>query len=117
MLAELGVITTALSLLLAWYAVFASLFGVQMRRDRWVQSARNAALLIWVLLTVACAAMVYSLASGDFQIEYVWSTTEQSSDMFYKITALWGGQSGFAAVLVVADEYLCQRGVAVELAV
>ncbi len=94
MLAELGIITTALALILAWYAVLAGVHGAQSRNDRWVRSARNAALLTWPLLTIAVLALVVSQVNGDFQIEYVWSTTEQASDLFFKVTALWGGQAG-----------------------
>ncbi len=94
MLAELGIITTALALILAWYAVIASVYGAQTRGERWVLSARNAALLTWPLLTTACLAMMVSQVNGDFQIEYVWATTERASDLFFKVTALWGGQAG-----------------------
>ncbi len=94
MLAELGIITTALALLLAWYAVLASVWGAQSGSERWVYSARNAALLTWPLLTTACVAMIISQVRGDFHIEYVWATTERSSDLFFKLTALWGGQAG-----------------------
>ncbi len=94
MLVELGIITTVLALVLAWYAVLAGLYGAQTRRDRWVLSARNAALLTWPLLTVASLALIISQINGDFQIEYVWSTTERAADLFFKITALWGGQAG-----------------------
>lgn len=94
MLAELGIITMAVALVLALYAMLASLGAMQMRSERWVRSARNAALLTWPLLTIASVAMIISQVNGDFQIEYVWATTERSSDMFFKITALWGGQAG-----------------------
>lgn len=94
MLAELGIITTALALILAWYAVLSSAYGAVSRSERWVRSARNAALLTWPLLTLASVAMIISQVTGDFQIEYVYATTERSSDVFYKFTALWGGQAG-----------------------
>ena len=94
MLAELGIITITLALILAWYAVGASVFGAQNRHERWIRSARNAALMTWPLLTAAVVALVISQLNNDFQIEYVWSTIERSSDIFFKITALWGGQAG-----------------------
>ncbi len=94
MLAELGFLTSALSLVIALYATIASLYGAQTHRDRWVHSARNAALLTWPLLTAACVALIISMVNGDFQIEYVFATTSRSSDLFFKITALWGGQAG-----------------------
>ncbi len=94
MLAELGIITSALALVAAWYAVVAGVVGALNRNDRWVRSARNAALLTFPLLTVASLTMVISQVNGDFQIEYVWATTERASDLFFKLTALWGGQAG-----------------------
>ena len=94
MLAELGIITTALALIAAWYAVFAGLYGAQGHHERWTRSARNAAMLTWPLLTSAVLAMIISQVNGDYQIEYVWATTENSADLFYKLTALWGGQAG-----------------------
>ncbi len=56
MLAELGIITTGLALLCAIFGVAASAYGAVNRLDRWVLSARNAALLSWPLLTTACIA-------------------------------------------------------------
>ncbi|MBN2470075.1 MAG: heme lyase CcmF/NrfE family subunit [Anaerolineae bacterium] len=94
MLVELGIITLALSLVLAWYAVLASLYGALSRSSRWVRSARNAALLTWPMLTIPSIVIIISQVTGDFQIEYVWATTERSSDLFFKVTALWGGQAG-----------------------
>ncbi len=79
MLAELGIITSALALVVAWYAVVAGVVGALNRNDRWVRSARNAALLTFPLLTAASLAMIISQVNGDFQIEYVWATTERAS--------------------------------------
>ncbi len=94
MLAELGIVTTALALLCAVFAAIASAYGATNRLDRWVISARNAALLSWPLLTIACVALVAAQISGEFNIAYVWSTTNVSEPVFFKITALWGGQPG-----------------------
>ena len=94
MLAELGIISTSLALIAAWYAVFVGLYGAQKHKDRWIRSARNAALLTWPLLTAAALAMIVSQVNGNYQIEYVWATTDNSTELFFKLTALWGGQAG-----------------------
>jgi cytochrome c-type biogenesis protein CcmF len=94
MLAELGIIVTGLALLCAIFALGASAYGAVNRLDRWILSARNAALITWPLLTIACIALIAAQVSGDFSIAYVWSTTQMSEPVFFKITALWGGQPG-----------------------
>jgi cytochrome c-type biogenesis protein CcmF len=94
MLAELGIVTTGLALICAVFALVASAYGAYNRLDRWVLSARNAALLTWPLLTTACIALIAAQVSGEFNIAYVWSTTQSSEPTFFKITALWGGQPG-----------------------
>ncbi len=94
MLAELGIVVTALALLCAVFGLIASAYGALNRLDRWVVSARNAALLTWPLLTIACVALIAAQASGEFNIAYVWDTTNTAEPLFFKITALWGGQPG-----------------------
>src|SRR4051812_2780111 len=94
MLAELGIIVTGLALLSAIFGLVASAYGAYNRLDRWVVSARNAALLTWPLLTIACITLIAAQVSGEFNIAYVWETTNTSEPVFFKITALWGGQPG-----------------------
>src|ERR1043165_4312475 len=94
MLAELGIVVTALALVSALFAVAASIAGAINRVDRWVLSARNATLLTWPLLTIACVALIAAQLTGEFNIAYVWSTTNISEPTFFKVTALWGGQPG-----------------------
>ncbi len=94
MLAELGIVTSGLALLCAVFGLLASAYGAYNRLDRWVLSARNATLLTWPLLTTACIALIAAQVSGEFNIAYVWSTTQSSEPLFFKITALWGGQPG-----------------------
>src|SRR5258708_1501679 len=93
-MAELGIVTTGIALLSAIFAVGASAYGACNRVDRWVLSARNAALLTWPLLTIACVALIAAQVTGEYNIAYVWSTVNTSEPLFFKITALWGGQPG-----------------------
>ncbi|MFW5709141.1 MAG: heme lyase CcmF/NrfE family subunit, partial [Chloroflexota bacterium] len=46
------------------------------------------------LLFVACGALLVALMTGDYQINYVRSTTDPQTPDFYRFTALWGAQEG-----------------------
>ncbi len=94
MLAELGIITTGLALLCAIFAMLVGCYGAYTHRERWILSARNAALLTVPLLTAACLALIAAQLTGHFEIQYVWSVTQTNEPTFFKITALWGGQPG-----------------------
>ncbi|MBN1678857.1 MAG: heme lyase CcmF/NrfE family subunit [Anaerolineae bacterium] len=94
MIAELGIITTGLAFLAAGYALIAALAGVYLRQNRLVLSARNAALMTFPLLSVACTVMVYVLLNHEYSIAYVWQTTDNGTPAFYRYTALWGSQAG-----------------------
>jgi cytochrome c-type biogenesis protein CcmF len=94
LIAELGILTTGLAFVAAVYAAGASLLGAYLRHDKLVISARNAALLTFPLLTIACLALVYALLNHEYSIAYVWQTTDNATPGFYLYTALWGSQAG-----------------------
>ncbi len=94
MLAELGLISLLLALVAAIYALVASLIGARKRSDALVLSARNSALLVFVLLVVAAGSLLVALVTGQYQISYVWTVSDPSTPIFYRITALWGSQKG-----------------------
>lgn len=94
MIAEVGIITTGLAFVAAIYALVAALAGAQWRRDRWVISARNAALTTFPLLSVANLALIYAMLNHEFNIAYVWQTSSLDTPRFYLVTGLWGSQAG-----------------------
>jgi cytochrome c-type biogenesis protein CcmF len=95
MLAEIGIFCTFFALLTALYAIVASVFGERFARsEAIVLSGRNAALLTFVLLTLATGALQVALMTQDYQITYVWSVTNPDMPPFYRMTALWGSQAG-----------------------
>jgi cytochrome c-type biogenesis protein CcmF len=94
MLAELGLTTTFLAFAAAIYAVITSIYGARIHSDRWIVSARNAAMLTFPLMAVATGALLVALMTQQYQISYVWSVTDPNTPMFYRITALWGAQKG-----------------------
>ncbi|MBP8974935.1 MAG: heme lyase CcmF/NrfE family subunit [Anaerolineae bacterium] len=94
MIAEVGIVTTGLAFLAAFYALVAALAGAHLRRDRWVVSARNAALMTFPLLSVANLLLIYAMLNHEFSIAYVWQTSSRDTPSFYLITGLWGSQAG-----------------------
>lgn len=94
MLGEIGLFAIGIAFLLAVYATVASAYGGRTNRSAWVESARNAAILVFPLLTIAVLIIVYALATLDFSLAYVVDVSSRSMSPFLRVTALWGGQSG-----------------------
>ena len=94
MLADIGLIALAIAFIFSLYATFASLYGGWYARSLWVDSARNASLLVFPLLTVSVLVVVYSLYTFDFSLAYVYDVSSRAMSSFLRVTALWGGQQG-----------------------
>jgi cytochrome c-type biogenesis protein CcmF len=94
MIANLGYGALVITFLLALYSVFAAVFGVRRNAPAWVESARNAMLLTFPLVTLAALSIIYLLVNGNYEVEYVAAVTSNSMPMYLKVTALWGGQAG-----------------------
>lgn len=63
-------------------------------KPHWVESARNASIIILPLLVLTSTLLIYSLLRSDFSIEYVWRVSSLEMPDYLKVTALWGGQAG-----------------------
>ncbi len=94
MIANLGYFSLVLTFGVALYAAGAAAYGARRSAPIWVESARRAMLLTFPLLTLSCAAIIYLLVTGAYQIEYVASVTSEAMPTYLKVTALWGGQAG-----------------------
>ena len=94
MLANLGYGALWITFLVSLYGVVAAIYGVRTNRPNWVESARNAMLLTFPLMTVVSAAIVLLLVNGNYEVNYVATVTSDSMPMYLKVTALWGGQAG-----------------------
>lgn len=94
MLADIGLISVTIGFLLSIYATIASVYGGRREHPAWVESGRNAAILVFPLLTISVAILVYLLYSLDFSIAYVADVSSQAMSPFLRVTALWGGQQG-----------------------
>lgn len=94
MTADIGFIIVYIAFAVSIYAGIAAFLGGRQNNPRLVESARNAIIIIFPLITVACLILIYALVRGDFSIEYVWRVSSRDMPTYLKVTALWGGQAG-----------------------
>lgn len=94
MIADIGLIALVIAFGFSVYATISSAYGGLRSRPAWVESARNASLVVFPLLSVSVAAVVYSLFVMDFSQAYVYDVASTAMSVFLRITALWGGQQG-----------------------
>lgn len=94
MIPEIGLISLTLAMGLGLYATIMALEGGLLHRQTWVESARKATVMVFVLLSISVLSVIYSLIVMDFSQAYVANVSSQAMSLFLRITALWGGQQG-----------------------
>ena len=94
MIANVGYGALIITFLVSLYGIGAALFGLLKQKPAWVDSARNAMLLTFPLLTLSALSIIYLLVTDHYEVEYVANVTSRSMPMYLKVTALWGGQAG-----------------------
>ncbi len=94
MVSDVGLIALLIAFGFSVYATYASAYGGVRNRPAWVKSARNASIAVFILLSIAVLAVMYSLYVMDFAQAYVYSVASQAMSPFLRLTALWGGQQG-----------------------
>ncbi len=94
MLAEIGIVTTTVAFLASIVATGLALYGALNHTKQIIISARNLLVGTFLLLTVACLALVYAQWTGEYSIAYVSNVSSNSQPDALKITALWGSQAG-----------------------
>lgn len=94
MIADLGYAAMFIALIAALYTIGAAIYGTKQNDFRWVESGRNATVITFPLLLLACLLLIILMLRDDYSIEYVWRVTSRETPTYLKITALWGGQAG-----------------------
>jgi cytochrome c-type biogenesis protein CcmF len=94
MLAQFGFGILAVTFLLSLFSTSSAIHGYFSKSDRWVESARRALQLTFPLISLSALGLIYLLATGHYELEYVYSVTNHEMPLYLKVTALWGGQSG-----------------------
>lgn len=93
-MADIGYIALFLALAVSVYSAIAYMLGGRSRDPVLLTSARNGLLASFGLVTVSVAALLYSLVTHDFQMEYVASYTSRDLSTGYLFSALWAGSEG-----------------------
>ena len=91
---NIGALSLLIAFCLAVFAVVAAVTGKYTRRPLLTVSAERAVYAVWILVTTASAALVYSLIIGDYRLAYVAAHSNKAMSTIYKFTAWWGGQEG-----------------------
>ncbi len=94
MIAELGVFSMVLSLIVALVLACLPLAGAQWGIRSWVALARPAAALHCLLSLLSIALLTWCFWAGDFSVLYVAANSHSELPMVYKLTAVWGGHEG-----------------------
>jgi cytochrome c-type biogenesis protein CcmF len=94
MVADLGYGVIVVAFLVALYSVGAAIYGERTKSSGWVESGRRAMLLLWPLISISAAALIYLLITNHFEVSFVYQVTSRDMPTYLKITAWWGGQAG-----------------------
>jgi cytochrome c-type biogenesis protein CcmF len=94
MISNLGFGALIITFLICFYGIGAAVYGGLKNRPAWVDSARNAMLLTWPLITLAALIIIFLLVNNHYEVEYVAQVTSRSMPTYLRVTALWGGQAG-----------------------
>jgi cytochrome c-type biogenesis protein CcmF len=94
MVAQFGYAVLVISFVTALFAIGAAVYGYFKPSQRWVDSARNAMLLSFPLITLSALTLIYLIVNNHFELDFVYAVTSRSMPTYLKVTALWGGQAG-----------------------
>ena len=91
---HLGNFSLMAIIVLAVYAIAASLLGVRRGSVKLTKSAERALLACTAFSTAACFSLVWLIMKSDFRFEYVASYSNRDLPFFYKLASLWAGNDG-----------------------
>ncbi|MBF0154492.1 MAG: heme lyase CcmF/NrfE family subunit [Magnetococcales bacterium] len=91
---EVGHFAALTALALALTQTGAGVLGGVLGRPVWLRVARQASLMIAVLLTVASLGLIMAFLQHDFSVRYVAGHASLRLPVFYLATAMWGGHEG-----------------------
>jgi len=94
MIFNVGYLILITAMVLAAFGVVTGALGGQQRNARLIQSSYNSVWAVAGLVLLASLILWYGLLADQFQLVYVWNSSERALPVFYKFAAMWGGQSG-----------------------
>jgi cytochrome c-type biogenesis protein CcmF len=94
MTSTIGQFSIIFALGLAAAGSVASLVGIAAKQPAWIRTARHAAFLTFILLTLSMGVLEYAFLAHDYSLKYVSANSNNLQPLFYVITAVWGGHEG-----------------------
>lgn len=94
MIVELGHYALILALLVALLQGILPLVGAATRNWHWQSLARPAAIMQFLLVSLAFAALAYAFQENDFSVRYVADHSNTRLPAMYRFAAVWGGHEG-----------------------
>lgn len=85
---------TGLALILALSCMVFCIAGGVARRPAFILVGRQALVANFVLVTLACATVVWAFVQNDFSVAYVAQNSNTRMPLIYRLTALWGAHEG-----------------------
>ncbi len=94
MIIEIGHFSVVVALVLSVFSIGSSIAALRTRNPDWVRVGRISVTLIFALLFIGMASLVYSFVVRDFSVAYVANNSNSKLPFFYTISAVWGGHEG-----------------------
>ena len=94
MLPELGHFALILAFTIALVQMLVPAMGLLYHRPNWMAAAKTTALLQFILVLTAYAALTYAFITHDFSVVYVANTSNSELPLIYRISGVWGAHSG-----------------------
>ena len=94
MIIEIGHFSVVVALVLSVLSIGASIAALRTRNPDWVRVGRISLTLIFALLFIGMASLVYSFIVRDFSVAYVANNSNSKLPFFYTVSAVWGGHEG-----------------------
>jgi cytochrome c-type biogenesis protein CcmF len=94
MIFNIGYLVLVTALVLAVFGVVAGFLGGRSRNLKLMSVSFHAVYAVGALVLLAAAILWYGLLTDRFQVVYIWNHSEANLPLFYKFSALWGGQAG-----------------------
>ncbi len=111
MIIEIGHFAVIMALVLSFVGIAAPIIGLKSKNGAsggtWVAIGRQAVTMIFVLLGIGMAAMIYAYLTQDYSVKYVMATSNSRLPIFYKIAGLWGGHEGSLLLWVFILSLFC----------
>ena len=94
MIFDIGYLILVTAFVLAAFGMIVGYVGGRRRNTKLIASSYNAVYAVAALVGAAAILLWYGLLTDAFELSYVWIHSERALPIFYKFSALWGGQAG-----------------------